>query len=140
MGLSEAFVEVDLHDWSLHEIVVRGGDFMHEVLLRVGEPERASGQAVREYWMTFREVRGFRMDIDLISKQLCSDAIASEDHAPVEDAPDFVDELDQRFRAQLSPEVPSREHLRIYIRLCPPSGSIEVLAKSASMSEIEGGP
>ena len=135
--------QVDLHDWSLRDLLVRFSHDRqsHDVLLRVGEPARSRDEMendiVKQHWILFKEVRGIRVEMDLIAKSLSSNTISSEHHASVSDEPELADRLDAMFKEQLSPDLPDRtDMIRFHICLCPPSGSIEVLAKTAIMREI----
>lgn len=119
-------------------MVIRDQDGVDEVRLRIGKPPRERDEIVKEYWLIFRDVRGVRLEIDLLTKRACSHAIDSERHSTVEEEPAFVDELDQKFWFSVSSKVPSREHLkRFQIWLCPVSGSIELLAETASLVEAQ---
>lgn len=113
----------------------------HEVLLRVSEPARSREEIdksiARQLWILFGDVRGIRAEIDLVAKVLCANAIASVHQARAADESELIDRLDARFKAQLSPDLPDRTDLiRFHIWLCPPSGSIEVLAKTVAMRKI----
>jgi hypothetical protein len=142
-GIDEAYHRIDFHDWTLREIDVRltKDRLGHEVLMRVGRPPRTveeqDADTPRQYWVTFGDVRGVRMSMDLEAKLICSDSIASEVHHLAKNESEFLGELDDTFTSELSPDVPDSSDLKHFrIHLCRPGGAIELLAKSVVIKEI----
>jgi hypothetical protein len=132
-GAKRVFGENDLHDWRVLEITIRykpGDPKKHEVLLTVHEPMKC-----KDYLLTFGEVRGFRATIDLEAKLACRDAIQEMNHEPITVNSSFIDQLDVSYGLK----VPNSDQLTAFVfSLCPPGGTIELLAKSVTMMTIAG--
>lgn len=134
-GISDRYSEIDLHDWSLEEIsLIYSKDAIeHRLVIVVGEPRLPPRKLLR---ITFGRVRGLQVKVDLAAKQLCSNHIASNIHAPVAERPVLVDELDSLFD-MITPDRPDRSKLKSFvITLCYPSGTIEFLAETAVVDDL----
>ena len=121
------FASLHLHDWRLVAIRVEStseeqAPYDHVVTLVVREDNRDKQTPAQEYQLTFNDMRGIRLSLDLVAKALCADALWSNS------SPSLVAARSRRrWRAWLHsmPRVLCRRHTGCVLGCLEPSALLD---------------
>ncbi len=136
-SISERFNGFDWHDSKLYDLhlVLREGQRTCDLLMNVGVVTRKAGhQQLLPAQLVIRECTIVRFDLDLETKAVCGHDI-SDATCMLES--DYIETLEQ---TQLRNENrPLAGFLHFAFVLCPPSGEIDVIARSFDLGFTDRG-